>query len=256
MVTRKHIFLLSIVSLFALITTGCDFVDDKVLAGSREYFPKAEVYKLHPQMIHIETHVGNVSGAFAKKTFDAMLATPQGEQLKTFLPLAGYRWFVLGFDDFNVVWDLQAKRYDVFGPGQYKNWFTRTIGRRPENFQVVGRPDVGKTGESNILNDPSHVPGSEITAPVVLFQPLPIYTDAAREARIEGIVLIQVIIRKDGTVDSFKVIKGLGYGLDESAIKTIATNWRFKPGTRNGDPVDVQANIEVSFRLGNYLKDN
>jgi TonB family protein len=256
MVTRKHIFLLGIVSLFALITTGCDFVDDKVLAGSREYFPMAEVYKLNPQMIHIETHVGNISGAFAKKTFDAMLATPEGGQLRTFLPLAGYRWFVLGFDAFNVVWDLRAQRYYVLDPGQYEKWFTRTIGRWPEHFQIVGKPDVGKTGGNALSHDASNGPGSEITAPVVLFQPLPTYTEAARNARIEGIVVIQVVVRKDGTVDSFKIIKGLGYGLDESAINTVGSGWRFKPGTRNGEPVDVQANIEVSFRLGNYLKDN
>ena len=61
--------------------------------------------------------------------------------------------------------------------------------------------------------------------------------------------MIQAIIRRNGTVDSFKVIRGLGYGLDESAIQTIASKWRFKPGTLNGVPVDVQANIEVSFRL-------
>ena len=85
--------------------------------------------------------------------------------------------------------------------------------------------------------------------PIAIFQPLPAYTEEARKARAEGIVLIQAIIRRDGSVDSFKVLRGLGYGLDESAINTIATKWRFKPGTLNGTPVDVQANIEVSFRL-------
>lgn len=94
-----------------------------------------------------------------------------------------------------------------------------------------------------------YVVGGGVKPPVVLSQPLPAYTEEARKARAEGIVLIQAIIRKDGTVDSFKVLRGLGYGLDESAINTIATKWRFKPGTYNGAPVDVQANIEVSFRL-------
>ena len=94
-----------------------------------------------------------------------------------------------------------------------------------------------------------YVVGNGVKPPVVLFQPLPAYTEEARKARAEGIVLIQAVIRKDGTVDSFKVLRGLGYGLDESAINTIATKWRFKPGTFNGAPVDVQANIEVSFRL-------
>jgi TonB family protein len=94
-----------------------------------------------------------------------------------------------------------------------------------------------------------YVVGGGVKPPVVLSQPLPAYTEEARKARAEGIVLIQAVIRKDGTVDSFKVLRGLGYGLDESAINTIATKWRFKPGTYNGAPVDVQANIEVSFRL-------
>ncbi len=94
-----------------------------------------------------------------------------------------------------------------------------------------------------------YVVGNGVKPPTVVYQPLPAYTEEARKARAEGIVLIQAVIRKDGSVDSFKVLKGLGYGLDESAINTIATKWRFRPGTYNGSPVDVQANIEVSFRL-------
>jgi protein TonB len=94
-----------------------------------------------------------------------------------------------------------------------------------------------------------YVVGGGVKAPIAIYQPLPAYTEEARKARAEGIVLIQAIIRRDGTVDSFKVLRGLGYGLDESAINTIATKWKFKPGTLNGTPVDVQANIEVSFRL-------
>jgi TonB family protein len=94
-----------------------------------------------------------------------------------------------------------------------------------------------------------YVVGNGVKGPVILQQPLPNYTEEARKARAEGIVLIQAVVRKDGTVDNFKVLRGLGYGLDESAIRTIADKWRFKPGTLNGMPVDVQANIEVSFRL-------
>ena len=85
--------------------------------------------------------------------------------------------------------------------------------------------------------------------PQALRQPLPPYTEEARKMRVEGIVLLQAIIRKDGSVDSFKVIRGLGYGLDESAIRTIASKWRFQPGTYKGKPVDVLTNIEVEFRI-------
>lgn len=105
------------------------------------------------------------------------------------------------------------------------------------------------TGNSVGPGDGVYGVGGGVKAPIAVFQPLPLYTEDARKARVEGLVLLQAIIRKDGSVDSFKVIRGLGYGLDESAINTIATKWRFKPGTLNGQPVDVQANIEVSFRL-------
>jgi TonB family protein len=94
-----------------------------------------------------------------------------------------------------------------------------------------------------------YVVGNGVQPPVPLVQPLPPYTVEARKARIEGIVVLQAIIRKDGTVDSFKLIRGLGYGLDESAINTIASKWHFKPGTLGDTPVDVVANIEVRFRM-------
>lgn len=94
-----------------------------------------------------------------------------------------------------------------------------------------------------------YVMGSGVKEPVALRQPLPPYTEEARKMRAEGIVLLQAVVRKDGTVDSFKVIRGLGYGLDESAIRTIASKWRFQPGTYKGKPVDVQIDIEVAFSI-------
>jgi TonB family protein len=67
--------------------------------------------------------------------------------------------------------------------------------------------------------------------PSVLHEEKPPYTTEARNARIEGTVVFQCIVRKDGTVDSFKILRGLGYGLDVSAIATVAQKWRFKAGS-------------------------
>lgn len=94
-----------------------------------------------------------------------------------------------------------------------------------------------------------YVSGNGVKDPVALLQPTPNYTEEGRKARIEGNVVLKAVIRKDGTVDSFRVVRGLGHGLDESAIQTIATKWRFKPGTLNGVPVDVIVDIEVVFRM-------
>lgn len=85
--------------------------------------------------------------------------------------------------------------------------------------------------------------------PELIYQPLPPYTEEARKNRIEGAVLLEVIVRKDGTIDSPQIVRALGYGLDESAVKTVMTKWKFKPGTKDGQPVDVRALIEVYFRL-------
>jgi periplasmic protein TonB len=94
-----------------------------------------------------------------------------------------------------------------------------------------------------------YVSGAGMEAPEPLFKPNPNYTEDARKARIEGSVLLEVIIRANGTVDSFRVVRGLGHGLDESAINTVSSKWRFKPATKNKVPYDVKANIEVIFRL-------
>jgi TonB family protein len=91
--------------------------------------------------------------------------------------------------------------------------------------------------------------GKKIASPVILIDPMPSYTEQARKARAEGVVLSQCIVRKDGTVGRCKIMRGLGHGLDESSVNTIAARWRFKPGSCNGEPVDVKILIETSFRL-------
>lgn len=91
--------------------------------------------------------------------------------------------------------------------------------------------------------------GGGVTDPVLLVETRPSYTDEAIKAKVQGIVLLQGVVRKNGIVDSLKVVRSLGYGLDDRAIQEIGTKWRFKPGTLNGRPVDVYATIEVTFTL-------
>ena len=87
-----------------------------------------------------------------------------------------------------------------------------------------------------------------MTPPSVLKRVEPQYTEAARRARCEGTVVLEAIVKRDGTVDILRVVRSLGFGLDENAIQALK-QWRFKPGMRNGIPVDVALNIEVNFNL-------
>ncbi len=111
------------------------------------------------------------------------------------------------------------------------------------------RIPVGAGSGEEPLPEGVYTVGDGVLAPRVVYRRMPPYTQAARDAKVEGIVLLQAIVRKDRSIDSFKVLRGIGYGLDESAINTIAKDWRFEPGTMNGKPVDVRILIETSFRL-------
>jgi TonB family protein len=85
--------------------------------------------------------------------------------------------------------------------------------------------------------------------PEILAQPLPDYTEEARKARVEGTVVLTGVVRRDGTMDQIKVARGLGYGLDDSAIRTVMSKWRFRPATCNGQPTDYPATIEAGFHI-------
>lgn len=87
-----------------------------------------------------------------------------------------------------------------------------------------------------------------VTAPSVLSKVEPKYTKAARKAKIQGTVILQVEIQLDGTGRDIRVLRPLDPGLDRSAIEAVS-QWRFKPGLRDQTPVPVLATVEVNFRL-------
>ena len=90
--------------------------------------------------------------------------------------------------------------------------------------------------------------GGDVKAPVVTHRVEPIYTVEARHARISGIVIVEVVIDKNGRVKDAMVLKGLPFGLDQAAIDAVR-QWEFRPGTLNGEPVDVIFNLTINFRL-------
>ena len=90
--------------------------------------------------------------------------------------------------------------------------------------------------------------GGGVSAPVVLHQVEPEYSEEARKAKFSGTVLLKITVDTQGHVSDAHVVRGIGLGLDEKAIEAV-NKWKFKPGTKNGAPVPVIATIEVSFRL-------
>jgi TonB family protein len=82
----------------------------------------------------------------------------------------------------------------------------------------------------------------------LLYKVEPDYTDEARAAKYQGTVQLFAEIGPDGIARNVQVVRGLGLGLAENAI-TAVSRWQFAPGKKDGEPVTVQATIEVNFRL-------
>jgi len=93
-----------------------------------------------------------------------------------------------------------------------------------------------------------HRIGGDVRTPVLVSKVEPEYTEEARIAKYDGTVLLFVEIGADGIVGNINVVRGLGLGLDQKAVKAVS-QWRFLPGTENGQAVKVAAQIEVNFRL-------
>lgn len=82
----------------------------------------------------------------------------------------------------------------------------------------------------------------------ILFKPTPVYTQEARNLRIEGEVLLEVVLEASGSLHVVRVVRGLGHGLDDNAVKA-AQQIHFKPAVRNGQPTDSTVVLHIIFQL-------
>lgn len=90
--------------------------------------------------------------------------------------------------------------------------------------------------------------GSGVGKPVAIYKPQPVYTEEARQRRIQGVVILSGIVDEEGLVRNLEVIKGLPFGLDRKAVEAVKT-WRFEPSTKDGKPVAVYFHFQVGFWL-------
>lgn len=91
-----------------------------------------------------------------------------------------------------------------------------------------------------------------LTPPRAVFAPDPEYSVEARNAHYQGKCVLWVIVGTDGRAHNIKVARTLGHGLDEKAMEAVK-RWIFEPATKDGKPVSVQINIEVTFRLDSMV---
>ena len=91
-------------------------------------------------------------------------------------------------------------------------------------------------------------PGSGIVPPRLLREVKADYTEEARQRGISGEVVLEIVVRHDGSVGDVKMLQGLGFGLNERAVQAVR-QWRFTAAQRLGTPVDVIVEVAVEFKL-------
>jgi TonB family protein len=132
--------------------------------------------------------------------------------------------------------------------------FLREQGRVSEAVSMeapareIRKAHVAQLSPKRLATDQASTAGNGVTAPELLHKIEPGYSLEARLAEVQGTAALSVVIGTDGKAADVQLRQGLGYGLDEQALKAI-TQWTFKPGMRTGVPVPVSATIEVNFRL-------
>lgn len=103
-------------------------------------------------------------------------------------------------------------------------------------------------GEGAGMGGGPYRPGSGIEPPSLLREVKPDYTEEARRRGVEGEVVMEIVVRRDGSVGDVRVLKGLGFGLDQRAVDAVR-QWRFTAATRLGKVVDVLVEVSMEFKL-------
>ncbi len=114
---------------------------------------------------------------------------------------------------------------------------------------VSAQAQVSKSTDARNTNPSAPLKvGGDVTAPRVIYQPDPEYSERARKAGRQGSCVLRLIVGTDGKPYDISEVRTVGMGLDEKAIEAVR-RWVFEPARRAGKPVAVQIDVEVSFRL-------
>ncbi len=121
--------------------------------------------------------------------------------------------------------------------------FAQTNPSAPEQ-----KPEPPASYGSGSASDGVFRVGGDVSAPKVLYQPDPEYSEEARKAKYGGTCILWLIVGADGLTHDIRVARSLVLGLDEKAIEAVK-RWKFEPAMKDGKPVSVQINISVGFHL-------
>jgi TonB family protein len=160
---------------------------------------------------------------------------------------------LLTLDPRSAVVFLSAKAIDAKS-GSVIGQVSGALPRTPKVESLLGRKlcVLGSAAQAERSPLPPGVYRSGkdgVSAPKCVYCPDPKPTDELRKRKINAVLLLELIVREDGSASDVRVLRGIGYGMDEEAVRVVSA-WRFSPGKLpNGTPVPVQTVVEVTVRF-------
>jgi len=128
----------------------------------------------------------------------------------------------------------------------------KVFGNKKSYAMVLNMPNLNSAGGSWVIHfaqlDEDDHDKTDVSAPVATVKVDPAYPAALRRELIEGTVVLYAVIRKDGTVSDVRVLRSVQNQLDESARNALL-HWHFNPGTKKGSAVDLEAVVQVPFKV-------
>jgi TonB family protein len=131
----------------------------------------------------------------------------------------------------------------VFAPGLDDS----VIATLPDYWQTYFATKQGKIQAEKIDNSVLH-PGNGVVSPKLLSSLDPASNDYAQKANIAGMTLLSTVVGSSGQPSHVTIVRPIGFGLDEKAVDAVS-HARFQPGLRDGQPVPVMVNLQVTFRI-------
>ena len=100
--------------------------------------------------------------------------------------------------------------------------------------------------ELRVNSDGPRVVSSDLSGPAPMRKVDPKYPPTLINEHVEGEVVLYAVIRRDGSVDSIQLVRGIDEQLDKNAMNALS-QWRFRPATRQGEPVELEAIVHIPF---------
>lgn len=151
-------------------------------------------------------------------------------------------------DHFNFLTELLNVSNDKVGPQEAMEIAIQEPQKAFISFEPYDELRPKATATRDTIPPPVQVGAMGAGIPRCIYCPPPQYTEAARKVKFNATVVLEVTVTEDGRADDIRVLKGVPFGLNESAIKVISS-WKFRPATYEDRPIATRVPIETTFRL-------